>query len=331
MPDVSVIIPFQTPGDYLRQTLDNLALMRGPDFEVILLPDGEMGDFDARCGDADVVVIATGAVSPAIKRDRGAERARGAYLAFIDDDAYPAPDWLERAIAHFADPDIGAVAGPQVTPPEDGFWQKVSGAIFVSPLNGSAALRYWPGKAGADVDDWPSVNLIVRAEDFRAVGGFDSAYWPGEDTKLCLDLVRRLGRRIRYEPGAVVYHHRRSGFVRHMRQVGNYGLHRGFFAKRYPQTSRRLAYFMPMAFFLFAVFGWFSLFAGSTAAALYALGWTVYAAAILLSTLGVFARLRDARIAVATIPYQVGTHFWYGWRFLKGFLFVKELRSTLGR
>lgn len=331
MAEVSVIIPFQAPSDYLRQTLTHLGTLRGPSFEVILLPDGPMEDELSEALGLDVHILPTGPVSPAIKRDEGAAVATGRVLAFIDDDAYPAGDWLEKAVVHFEDETIGAVAGPQVTPPDDGFWQKVSGAIFVSPLNGSAAWRYWPGDRRFFVDDWPSVNLLVRAEDFHAVNGFDNEYWPGEDTKLCLDIVRERGKRILYEPEAVVYHHRRSGFVRHMRQVGNYGLHRGFFAKRYPETSRRLSYFMPMAFFLFVVVGWVALFLGSVFSGLYTLGWALYALAIAFSTLGIFARLRDARVALATVPYVVGTHFWYGWRFLKGFLFVRDLKSTLGR
>jgi GT2 family glycosyltransferase len=181
------------------------------------------------------------------------------------------------------------------------------------------------------VDDWPSVNLIVRKEDFVAVGGFDNTYWPGEDTKFCLDLVEKLEKEIIYEPEAKVYHHRRSGFRKHMKQVGNYGLHRGFFAKRFPKTSLKVSYFMPTCFFLFVCLGWIALLGGDLFVNIYIMLWTAYFLTLLISVLCIYYKLHHLKIALATIPYIVGTHIWYGWGFLKGFVFVKDLKSRLGR
>jgi len=295
------------------------------------LPDALFSKEELGSYDYPLRIIPTGAVSPAIKRDRGAEVSNGNYLAFIDDDAYPAPDWLTKVLPHFKIDNIVAVGGPQITPEQDGFWQKVSGAMFLSPLNGKAVCRYWPAKECFFVDDWPSVNLIVRKEDFIAVGGFDSSYWPGEDTKLCLDLVEKQGKKIMYEPEAKVFHHRRAGFLKHMKQVGNYGLHRGYFAKRFPTTSLKMSYMLPSFFFLFVCLGWLFLFSGDFFVFSYQVGWFIYGIAMLLSFCGVFLKLKDISIALATVPYIVGTHFWYGFRFLQGFLCVRDLKSKLGR
>jgi cellulose synthase/poly-beta-1,6-N-acetylglucosamine synthase-like glycosyltransferase len=330
--NVSIIIPFQRVTPYLRETLDEIGSLHGIPFEVILLPDGAVGEEDLG-GRRPYPwrIVPTGTVSPAVKRDVGAKASRCRLLAFIDDDAYPAPDWLAKAVPYFEDDSVAAVGGPQLTPPGDGFWEKVSGATFLSPLNGTAVCRYWPCKKRFFVDDWPSVNLIMRKEDFLAVGGFDSTYWPGEDTKLCLDLVEKLEKKIVYEPEALVYHHRRSGFFKHMKQVGNYGLHRGYFAKRLPATSLRLRYFMPSCFFLFVCFGWGLLLAGGVAGTTYRWLWLTYLGAICLSALGIYRKLGDLRIAVATTPYLAATHFWYGWRFLKGLFLTQSLQSRLGR
>ncbi len=191
--------------------------------------------------------------------------------------------------------------------------------------------RFWPGKASRFVDDWPSVNLTVRRDDFFAIGGFDSTYWPGEDTKLCLDLIKKQEKKIVYSPKAVVFYHRRAGFFRHLKQIGNYGLHREFFVKRFPETSRRLSYFIPSLFFLFVLFAPVAVLMGGIIQTLYLCTWGVYAAATGWSVVGIKTRIQDTRIALATIPFQIGTHFWYGWRFLKGLLLVKDLRSRLGR
>ena len=328
MPAASVIIPFQGPNAYLEETLAHLALLPEGQAEVILLPDAPWPQ-DASLPPG-VTVIPTGPVSPAIKRDQGAQAATADVLAFIDDDAYPAPDWLDKALPHFDDPDVAAVGGPQITPQSDGFSQQVSGAMFLSPLNGHAVCRYHPCPESFDVDDWPSVNLLVRKSDFLAAGGFDSAWWPGEDTRLCLELVQTLGKRIVYEPRAHVFHHRRAGFLRHLKQVGNYGLHRGHFAKRFPATSLRPAYCIPSLFCLFALCGMLlPLLPGWAATAWLAL-WGLYGAALVVHVLGVAARTRRPLVALATVPYLAGTHLWYGWRFMQG-LATRDLRSRLGR
>ena len=79
-------------------------------------------------------------------------------------------------------------------------------------------------------------------------GGFNTQYWPGEDTILCLRIVKDLGKKIVYDPDAVVYHHRRELFLSHLKQIKNYALHRGFFVKKFPENSRKLAYFIPSIF-----------------------------------------------------------------------------------
>ena len=43
------------------------------------------------------------------------------------------------------------------------------------------------------VSDYPTVNLFVRKKIFLKVGGFVEDFWPGEDTKFCLDLVKLYG------------------------------------------------------------------------------------------------------------------------------------------
>ncbi len=125
LPNFTIIIPFQKETPYLRQTLDRLAGQAYQSFEVVLIPDGELDSGFSIDYPFPVIVEVSGPVSPAIKRDMGAKVASGQFLAFIDDDAYPAASWLENLLPHFADGTVAAVGGPQVTPPDDGFWQQV--------------------------------------------------------------------------------------------------------------------------------------------------------------------------------------------------------------
>ena len=250
-PKVSIIIAVGVPGSYIEECIDHCLRLDYPDFEIIALPDDPWTPPDPR-----VRVIPTGKVRPAEKRDRGVEEATGTIAAIIDDDAYPDRDWLSKAIPHFDDPQVAAVGGPGMTPPGDGLLQHISGWIYESPLvSGQYVYRYRPGKL-QDIDDYPTSSLIIRRDDYIEAGGFDTGYWPGEDTILCMKLVHELGKRIVYDPEVRVYHHRRRVFGPHLRQIKSYARHRGFFARKFPKTSLKPAYFVPSLFTLFALGGW---------------------------------------------------------------------------
>lgn len=320
---VSIVIAVKTWQNNLEECINRCLELDYPDFEIIVLPD-EKQDLSANLTDhapkgaVPIKVIPTGPVSPAHKRDLALEYAKGETLAFIDDDAYPQKDWLKNAVRNFTDPDVAAVGGPAITPPNDGFMQKASGAVYASPLVSSKYIyRYLP-KRRMEVDDYPSCNFLVRKSVMKELGGFNTAFWPGEDTKLCLDITKRLGKKIVYEPEAVVWHHRRPLFLPHLRQIANYALHRGYFARRYPQTSLRAVYFIPSLFLAVLICaGSLSLFLPPIRF-IYILGISLYF--ILVLIVSVFKGLK-------LFPFvffgTVLSHFAYGFYFIIGLLSKK--------
>ena len=320
---VSIIIPLVGINDYFLESYPHLLALDYKDYEIIVLPDEPVPeDFQG------IKIISTGRVSPAIKRDIGAENANGELLFFLDDDSYPEKDWISKALPYFNDPSVAAVGGPAITPPDDNFLQKVSGAVFLTKVGGGIPERYYPKGGIKEIDDWPSVNLIVRKEMFMKVGGFKSEYWPGEDTKICLEIIKE-GGTILYAPDVAVWHHRRPGLLRHLKQIGNYGLHRGFFAKRYPETSFKLLYFIPVFFVLYLCLFTVSLFFFSGSAYYLSFGFVLYAGALIYAFFDINRKVKDFRISLVSLYYIVLTHIWYGIRFFYGFVFVKELKSKL--
>ena len=159
----SIIIPFKTWSNDLDECLVHIDKMSFQSYEVILLPDEQLKLPD-NYANMPMKIIPTTAVSPAIKRDIGAENASGQYLAFIDDDAYPQADWLDVADRFLSKQEaVGAIiGGPAITPKSDPFWARVSGSVFLSKLSGGFPERYVSKPPVKEVDDWPSVNLIVK-------------------------------------------------------------------------------------------------------------------------------------------------------------------------
>jgi glycosyltransferase involved in cell wall biosynthesis len=317
-----VIVPLHRLTPHARRCLETAVAVCGERDEVIAVSDQPVEGLPD-----GVRVLHTESAhdtSPAEKRDAAAAVARGEFCAFLDDDAYPAPDWIECALARFAsDPAIAAIGGPGVTPPASPLRERVGGAFYESPFgSGALRLRFTPIGGVRDVDDWPAYNFFVRTQALADVGGWASRFYGGEDTKLCLALVQA-GHRIVYDPEVVVYHFRRPVFGPHMRQVGNVGRHRGYFFRAYPETSRRPIFFAPAAALLAApaVLAWASRRRGRAArvAALAAGG----AGAISATALRDGA---DAPVAVLLPLALAAGHGAYGAGFLRG-LATTEIES----
>ncbi|HET9781668.1 MAG TPA: glycosyltransferase [Candidatus Dormibacteraeota bacterium] len=236
-----MVIPLHRDNPAFRKCLAGCLALEHPSFEVIVVSDGPV-DLPPRTR-----LLLTGShtnTGPGEKRDVGMHQAAGSFLAFIDDDAIPRHDWLARAADLLADESLGAVAGPGVTPPDSPWRERMGGSFYESWLgSGPYRYRFRPGKPRY-VDDYPAYNLIVRKTAAEHVKGWRTGFYGGEDTVICLALVRA-GWLIRYDPELVVFHQRRPVIRKHLAQVGNVGLHRGYFVKAYPATSLRPSYFLP--------------------------------------------------------------------------------------
>ena len=323
----SIIIPFKSWSKELDECLMHIQKISYSMFEVILLPDEEVA---SPSFSFSLEIIPTGPINPAQKRDIGAKKAEGVYLAFIDDDAYPQSDWLDVANqVLISRSDVGAIGGPGITPRNDPFWARVSGAFFLSATSGGFPERYVACPPCRIVDDWPSVNLIVRKPVYKLIGGFDSNYWPGEDTLFCLKITKQAKLKILYVPNLVVWHHRRPGLQKHLRQVGNYGKHRGYFVKSYPETSYRIKYFIPTLWLVFVLLGVVLSLVSPWLEWIYLAGWVAYLITLIFSWKEI-VRFEPITIAICATPYIFLSHLWYGSKFLEGLLSSK-LKKSLGR
>jgi len=320
----SIIIPVKELNDYVRETVPYILQLDFTDWELFIVTNENQNT--EWPSESRIKMMSSGRVGPAEKRDIAASVATGQYLVFLDDDSYPEPNLLSLAFEKFTQ---GAVAlgGPAVTPQTDSFKQKVSGAVFSSKITGGSPERYRPVGEQREVDDWPSVNLMILRDAFLKIGGFNSPYWPGEDTFLCLKLLRA-GHRVTYVPNLIVWHHRREGLFRHMKQVGAYGLHRGYFARHLPETSRRIQYLFPSLVFLMFLSAPIALLLPGIFQLFVLLGMSVYLMGV-VAGVGDIMRWEKKSVAVAAFPYVVATHVSYGYWFLRGLFRRGQLVSKL--
>ena len=334
-PLVSVVVACPGPSWMLEECLSAMERQTWARWEAIVLPDGEVDPaFAAKFSDR-VRFVATGKVRPAEKRNLGIREARGEIVAFIDDDAYPDAHWLEYAVKYFGERDIGAVGGPGVTPPGDRRLAYLGGRVYDNWLvSGNYHYRYRAGGVRMDVEDYPSCNLFVRKDLLDRIGGYRTDFWPGEDTLLCKDIIDNW-KRIVYDPWVVVYHHRRPLFLPHLRQLGRYAFHRGYFCKRFPSNSLRLSYFVPTLFDLYlvvlAVIGILNL-TGIDALRITFHRWGgylplwLYLALVALTTVSL-----KPHHWLLTALGVVASHVWYGIRFIQGLMARRAPCEYIGK
>lgn len=102
---ISVIVPSFKPGVYLWECLDSLGrqTLSKQEFEVILVLNGCKEPYDCRIheylerhSDLKVVYIQTDQMGVSNARNMALDIANGEYVAFIDDDDYVSPSYLEE-------------------------------------------------------------------------------------------------------------------------------------------------------------------------------------------------------------------------------------------
>ena len=311
-PLISIIIPCKECNDYVEECIHHCKEIDYDSYEIILLPDDLTKKIEG------VKIIPTGPVSPGKKRNIGIKKSIGEICAFIDSDAYPRKDWLKNAIKYFSDPQIAAIGGPGVTPKNDSEMQKAGGLVLSSFTMGGLSARY-KAKEARESYDIHSCNFIARKSIVEKVK-WNEKYWPGEDTLICLG-IKRLREKMLEAPDVVIYHHRRPLFRKHLLQVSRFGMHRGFFAKRFPETSLRLTYFFPSLLVSFLFFGIVSSIFYSSIRGVFTSIAVIYVISTFLSAL----LTRDLKSVLIVWLGIIATHIVYGICFLVG-LCKRELR-----
>ncbi|OGK18278.1 hypothetical protein A3G67_03215 [Candidatus Roizmanbacteria bacterium RIFCSPLOWO2_12_FULL_40_12] len=253
---VSVVVPVKALSYYLlHENLPELFRQTYKNYEVLVLPNNpSLYDITLLKRYKKLRIIPTGKITrPAQKRDIGVKESKGKIIAFLDDDAYPDPHWLENAAKSFKGKKTLAVCGPGAIPKEVNLWEKIFDEVLKTWIgSGGFTYRFTPGKKRY-VDDYPSMNFIILKKTFLKLGGFNSDYWPGEDSKLCNDLIVKEKGRILYDPSILVYHHRRNKLKGFLKQHANYGFHRGAFFAHGDKNSRDVAYLAPTFFILYLI------------------------------------------------------------------------------
>jgi glycosyltransferase involved in cell wall biosynthesis len=263
---LSVVIPSLNGASGVERCLRALrAQTAWPDLEVIVVDDGST---DA----TSQVAAAGGAFVVRHPASRGASAARNSgiaaasapYVAFLDDDCEPCPEWASRLIANYRD-DVVGVGGSLLVCPGPGIvlghlsrHNPLDPQEMELAVSGSIPYRFWlylrrqwssQRRSGSrPVHSMPTANLSVRRDALLGIGGFDERI-PGiasEDDDLCYRLRRaNPGSQLIFEPAAMVTHYFKPSLRDTLRRRRFYGRGSALMFRKWPQV--------PPTFFPFPV------------------------------------------------------------------------------
>jgi glycosyltransferase involved in cell wall biosynthesis len=151
-----------------------------------------------------------------LARNIGACAAGGDYIAYIDDDAVPAADWVECIIAAIQQaPSPPAVIGGRILP----VWEAPLPSWWPASLRGVLSIIETEGRGEYRSPDLPATlepygaNVTIRVPVLLAAGGFGTKVGRRGDILLSdeeVQLAWRLqdaGHSAHYDSRIVVYHH----------------------------------------------------------------------------------------------------------------------------
>jgi GT2 family glycosyltransferase len=247
-PFVSVIVPTHNRPDDLRFCLPTLLNLRYPHYEIIIVDNAPETTKTADLIQQEysthprVQYVREDRPGPSWARNAGIQAARGAILAFTDDDVEVDQNWLLELVRGFdGASNVGCVTG-QVQPLEletpAQYWCEENAGLYWFQAHNDPAKRftgrifrrsrrhvhlYRVGLFGC------GANMAFRAEVLQRIDGFDPALGGSGPARCGQDIgaffqTLMLGYTVVYEPNSLVYHLHRRSYKALRKQFYNYGV-----------------------------------------------------------------------------------------------------------
>lgn len=231
-PAVSVVLPFVGARDEGAALAAALGVILAERDEAIIAdntPDAVCAGLAAPAG---VRVLITGVKrSPYAARNEAAALAKHPWLLFTDSDCRWPAGLLD---AYFAPPPgdrTGAVAGEVAGAPEQT-------ALAARYARARSLLRQEPFLRHHYRPMAVTANLLVRAQAFAQIGGFQTLHESGGDADLSWRL-QEAGWTLEHRPGAEVEHEHRETVRGLLRQVRRTSSGQAWLERRHPGATRR--------------------------------------------------------------------------------------------
>ncbi|MBU1702246.1 MAG: glycosyltransferase family 2 protein [Candidatus Eisenbacteria bacterium] len=205
-PGVSIIVPAFNEGAGIEAAIRSLLELDYPTYEIIVVDDGSTDDtyqraqsMEGRYSGVRIRVLHKRNGGKASALNLGIAAADEELILCVDGDSKLAPGSLRSAMIHFADPDVGAVAGNVKVVNRRNMITRLQALEYIEGLNmvrrAQAFFR--------SVNIIPGPFGIFRRRVILEAGGYTTDTF-AEDCDITLKILER-GWKIRYEPHAIAF------------------------------------------------------------------------------------------------------------------------------
>lgn len=235
LPFISVLICSRNGGATIRDTMEALLKVDYPSFEVIVVNDGSTDNLPNIVSEYPFKLINTPNRGLSSARNRAMLAAKGEIVAYIDDDAYPDPDWLRYLAYAYETTSHAGIGGPNIAPDDDG---PIASCVANAPGGPIHVLL-----TDEIAEHIPGCNMSFRKNVLIEIGGFDPIYrTAGDDVDICWR-IQHTGRTIGFHPSAFVWHHRRNSVKAYWRQQKGYGKAEALLESKWPEKYNGFGHF----------------------------------------------------------------------------------------
>ena len=197
LPFVSIVIPTYSREEHLRKCLLSLAGQTYPQnkFEVIVIDDGSTDNTEAMIGELlhcvrhQLKYFTQENQGVTNARNRGIKESSGSIIGFTSDDVTADPLWIDNAVKHFSNPDVGGVEGIIVAT------EKMNITPFTHYTESLTPRRFM------------TANIFYRKSILEGIAGFDKRFslHIREDTDIALTVLEK-GYQIEFDDKVVIKH-----------------------------------------------------------------------------------------------------------------------------
>lgn len=244
----SIIIPLYNRPQEIRELLGTLKLQTYKQFEVLVIEDGSTQKAEDvisnYANELDVKYYFKENEGQGFTRNFGFERAKGDYFIIFDSDCLIPADYLQIINDSLTLNWLDAYGGPDGAHHSFTPIQKAISYSMTSPFT-TGGIR--GNKKGIGQFHPRSFNMGISRQVWEKAGGFIITRL-GEDIEYSIR-IHSMGYKIGLIPDAIVYHKRRTDFVKFYKQLHFFGRARINISKFFPDQLKAV-HFFPAAFTL---------------------------------------------------------------------------------
>ncbi len=200
----SVVVIAKNAEKTIANCLSSILSQTLKPIEIIVVDNGSTDSTTRIAAGFGVKVVYESVVGRSKARNRGIKESKGKLIAFIDSDAIADANWLAWLVKRYEQGDLAGVAGS------------------IKALNPDKLSAKLLELATANKPHYGGGNIMYERDTIIEVGMFNENLQMAEDVELAWRVLKA-GKRIGFEPRAVVYHAHRESMSELLRQQYNFG------------------------------------------------------------------------------------------------------------